>query len=335
MKTTSGERGPGGWFALDRLAIYLTQLPQMKKKSPAKKRKSNLDDATASNPPQHVEPFEPAIRFFWEGGWPRGHIEFNRRIFDCELIYVSRGSYDLILKDRKVRMKRGMMVIIPPNCWHESRAGKSSIVHRHCIHFDWLPNRVNRKAPLQSWQGEAFDEELMEAPPLSIASELPAVFSVSEVKPIIPIFESFLQLMRKEDKAAYLLLWPVLRYLVGKVKSIRSPEALSGKTTRGIFALKLYLQQEYAKPVTMQEMQKISGFSPSYLCIQFRRIIGHSPGEYLNTIRLSHALRLMRETNLRISEVSYQVGFNSPNYFSRICRQKFGVPPTALASKRP
>jgi AraC-like DNA-binding protein len=307
----------------------------MKKKSPAKKRKSNLDDATASNPPQHVEPFEPAIRFFWEGGWPRGHIEFNRRIFDCELIYVSRGSYDLILKDRKVRMKRGMMVIIPPNCWHESRAGKSSIVHRHCIHFDWLPNRVNRKAPLQSWQGEAFDEELMEAPPLSIASELPAVFSVSEVKPIIPIFESFLQLMRKEDKAAYLLLWPVLRYLVGKVKSIRSPEALSGKTTRGIFALKLYLQQEYAKPVTMQEMQKISGFSPSYLCIQFRRIIGHSPGEYLNTIRLSHALRLMRETNLRISEVSYQVGFNSPNYFSRICRQKFGVPPTALASKRP
>ena len=305
----------------------------MKKKSPAKKRKSDLDDATASNPSQSVEMFEPAIRFFWEGGWLRGNVEFNRRLFDCELIYVSRGSYDLILKDRKVRMKRGMMVIIPPNCWHESRVGKSSIVHRHCIHFDWLPNRVNRMAPLQSWQGEAFDEELMEAPPLSIASELPAVFSVSEVKPIRPIFQHFLELMRKDDKAGHLLLWPVLRYLVGKLKSIKSQEPLSGKTTRGIFALKQYLQQEYAKQISMKDMQRISGFSPSYLCIQFRRIIGHSPGEYLNIIRLSHALRLMRETSLRISEVSYQVGFNSPNYFSRICRQKFGVPPTVLSQQ--
>lgn len=305
----------------------------MKKKSPAKKRTSDLDDATASNPSQHVEPFEPAIRYFWEGGWLRGNIEFNRRIFDSELIYVSRGSYDLIVKDRKVKMKPGMMVIIPPNCWHESRVGKSSIVRRHCIHFDWLPNRVNRMAPLQSWQGEAFDEELMEAPPLSIASELPAVFSGSEVKPIMPIFESFLQLMRKDDKTAHLLLWPVLRYLVGKLKPSKSQEALSGKTTRGIFALKQYLQQEYAKPVTMQDMQRISGFSPSYLCIQFRRIIGHSPGEYLNIIRLSHALNLIRSTSMSIGEISFQVGFNSPNYFSRVCRKKFGVPPTALAQK--
>ena len=173
----------------------------------------------------------------------------------------------------------------------------------------------------------------MEAPPLSIANNLPAVFIVSEVKPIMPIFESFLQLMRKDDKTAHLLLWPVLRYLVGKLKSIKSQEPLSGKTTRGIFALKQYLQQEYANHITMQDMQRISGFSPSYLCVQFRRIIGRSPGEYLNIIRLSHALRLMRETNLRISEVCYQVGFNSPNYFSRICRQKFGVPPTILAQQ--
>ena len=304
----------------------------MKKKSSAKKRTGDLDDA-ASDSSQNVEPFEPAIRYFWEGGWPRGNIEFNRRLFDCELIYVSRGSYDLILKDRKVRIKPGMMVIVPPNYWHESVVGNSSIVHRHCIHFDWLPNRVNRKAPLQSGQNEPFDEELMEAPPLSIAGELPAVFSVSEVKPIRPIFQHFLELMRKDDKAGHLLLWPVLRYLLGKLKSIKSQEPLSGKTTRGIFALKQYLQHEYVNQITMEDMQRISGFSPSYLCIQFRRIIGHSPGEYLNIIRLSHALRLMRETSLRISEVSYQVGFNSPNYFSRICRQKFGVSPTILAQQ--
>lgn len=304
----------------------------MEKKSPSKKRTGDLDEA-ASESLQHVEPFEPAIRYFWEGAWLRGNIEFNRRLFDSELVYVSRGSYDLILKDRKVKMKPGMMVIIPPNCWHESLVGKSSIVHRHCIHFDWLPSRVNRKAPLQSWHGDAFDEELMEVPPLSIASELPAVFSVSEVRAILPVFQHFLELMRKDDKTGHLLFWPVLRYLLGKLKSIKSRKPLPGRTTRGIFALKQFLQQEYAKRITMEDMQRISGFTSSYLCVQFRSIIGHSPGEYLNIIRLSHALNLMRTTDMTVSEVSFRVGFNSPNYFSRVCRKKFGIPPSALAHK--
>ena len=55
---------------------------------------------------------------------------------------------------------------------------------------------------------------------------------------------------------------------------------------------------------------------------------GQSPTEFIRTIRLRHAAKLLREGRLTVTEISYATGFSSVSYFSRCFRTMFGVPPT-------
>ena len=54
---------------------------------------------------------------------------------------------------------------------------------------------------------------------------------------------------------------------------------------------------------------------------------GQSPTVFIREIRLTEGLRLLRQSDLNISEVAYNVGFSDPNYFSRMFQKKYGVPP--------
>lgn len=55
---------------------------------------------------------------------------------------------------------------------------------------------------------------------------------------------------------------------------------------------------------------------------------GMSPNELLRTTRLNKAYKLLRETNLTVSEVAYSVGFSSPSYFAKCYKDQFGKNPT-------
>ncbi len=55
---------------------------------------------------------------------------------------------------------------------------------------------------------------------------------------------------------------------------------------------------------------------------------GQKPTEFMRTIRLEHAAKLLSEGRMTVSEISYATGFSSVSYFSRCFRSKYGVPPT-------
>jgi AraC-like DNA-binding protein len=48
---------------------------------------------------------------------------------------------------------------------------------------------------------------------------------------------------------------------------------------------------------------------------------GVSPSQYLVRMRLSHALSLLKQTNLPVKEISFRCGFSNPNYFARFFRR--------------
>ena len=54
---------------------------------------------------------------------------------------------------------------------------------------------------------------------------------------------------------------------------------------------------------------------------------------YINQIRINEAKRLMRETNLNISEIAYKVGFNSPNHFNRVFKALTGNNPSGFMNQ--
>lgn len=60
-----------------------------------------------------------------------------------------------------------------------------------------------------------------------------------------------------------------------------------------------------------------------------RGVTGYSPNEYIRIMRMKKAAMLLRETNMTVAEVSYQVGLNDPFYFSKCFKSQFGITPSA------
>lgn len=67
--------------------------------------------------------------------------------------------------------------------------------------------------------------------------------------------------------------------------------------------------------------------SRSNLLRKVKSLSGLSVSVFIRQVRLHHAKRLLKDESLTISEVSYQVGFNSTSYFTKCFRETFGYPP--------
>lgn len=73
------------------------------------------------------------------------------------------------------------------------------------------------------------------------------------------------------------------------------------------------------------------GFSRSQLYRKVKAVTGRSPVEFIRDLRLTKALSLIKENRYNLSEVALEIGFNSPSYFSKCFREKFGVKASNVA----
>lgn len=87
------------------------------------------------------------------------------------------------------------------------------------------------------------------------------------------------------------------------------------------------INQEYAKPLRIDELAKAINLSPSALHHQFKQVTAMSPLQYQKKIRLQEARRLLIAESLEAADASYQVGYESPSQFSREYARMFGLPP--------
>lgn len=62
-------------------------------------------------------------------------------------------------------------------------------------------------------------------------------------------------------------------------------------------------------------------------------LTGKTPIEFIRSIRLQRAAQLLQKSQLSVSEIAYQVGFNNPKYFSKYFKDEFKVLPSAYASE--
>jgi transcriptional regulator GlxA family with amidase domain len=70
------------------------------------------------------------------------------------------------------------------------------------------------------------------------------------------------------------------------------------------------------------------GMSRMHLHRKIMTLFGQSPGDFLRTIRLNRGAELLKEKTGNISEIAYDVGFDSPAYFSNCFRRQFGINPS-------
>ncbi len=84
---------------------------------------------------------------------------------------------------------------------------------------------------------------------------------------------------------------------------------------------------------SVEKMSQELGFSRVHLYKKILSITGKSPVEFIRLVRLKRAAQLLRESQLTVSEIAYQVGFNDPRYFSKQFKSEFNMLPSRYKSE--
>lgn len=88
-----------------------------------------------------------------------------------------------------------------------------------------------------------------------------------------------------------------------------------------------YISEHFREPLTLQQLSAGLGMSKFYLSHLFSEKIGEPFPQYLSSIRLSHACSLLSETDMPVTDIAGESGFESQRTFFRAFQQRFGTTP--------
>ena len=90
---------------------------------------------------------------------------------------------------------------------------------------------------------------------------------------------------------------------------------------------KQYINEHFREPMIIKDIAKMLYTTPGYLGVIFTKNMGVNIREYVNGLRMEEALRLMQETDMGMSEIAYDVGYNNYSYFYVKFEKYFGMTP--------
>jgi AraC-like DNA-binding protein len=95
-----------------------------------------------------------------------------------------------------------------------------------------------------------------------------------------------------------------------------------------IRAVKEFIDQHYKEQIDIHRLSVQSNFHPIKLQHAFKATFGVPVYTYLKELRLHYAAKLLTTTDLSIKEISSEVGYRKPKYFSPVFKTFYNLTPT-------
>ena len=227
------------------------------------------------------------------------HISYrkNGRI-DYHILYIDEGKCTVLYDDKEYKLKRGDFVFYPPKMKQKYTAfpGTRTI----WLHFNgFCVSEIIDEADLKF--GVTFSNHSLVAKKLLVQ-----LISRYNQKSSVP-----------EEKA---LLMSVI-YQFGKIQNNITSIDEKFKTCIS------FITENPHIPLNIKELAKECNLSESRFMHIFKEIMGVSVHTYQQSLRINNCKVLLTETNMKISDIAHQSGYDDPLYFSRIFKKITGVSP--------
>ncbi|GIN70645.1 transcriptional regulator [Bacillus sp. J14TS2] len=252
------------------------------------------------------------VHFHWCGYFQaKGPWKHDERInSDYELMIATEGVLQLVVENKKIELRPGNMLLIPPNTYFVG-VGAATNLGFYWVHFEATkPESSISNHATRLWKLPVFSKELLLDNELLLIQQMQTIkqmdFSDSALIDaylhtlLLSISEKFQQpLYVKKDK----------HYLIDYIKN--------------------YLRWNYQRMISVEEIANYFGYNKAYISNLFSRESGETITQYLNTIRLEAARQSLLTTNASIQQIANQNGFEDEKYFSRIFSKKYQRSPFA------
>lgn len=95
-----------------------------------------------------------------------------------------------------------------------------------------------------------------------------------------------------------------------------------------------WMQENFLRPEALHALYEEIHLSPNHFRLLFRRVMGCSPQDYLQRLRLRRARHLVCDSDLPLKQIAAQVGFTDPLFFSRQYHRFWGLSPRRDRSQK-
>lgn len=94
-----------------------------------------------------------------------------------------------------------------------------------------------------------------------------------------------------------------------------------------------YIRSHYTEDVNRNVLAEHFHFSPEYIGKTFRKDMGMSLNDYINTLRVEKAKHLLENTDTKVIDIALEVGFDTLPYFSSVFKKYTGISPAEFRKK--
>ncbi len=242
---------------------------------------------------------------------PTGHRFERGSLFPIwTLSHLFSGRMELEMNGRKYSVSAPLFGLIPPHVSYQVnlfREGRTPVREFFC--FFSPPVHL---APLLKWP-EAILSHLGEKSP-----------ELQRIRARLRDVEACFRQPRRLNYQHWA--WNALEealLILGEQWSV----AQETKSDERIIRIVQHIQTDYATPLSVDNLARFGGLSPSHFAHLFRDEMKISPMQYLERVRLHAAAEMLLSSSATAAEIAAEVGFENASHFTQRFSRRYGLPP--------
>lgn len=242
----------------------------------------------------------------------KGKYHYVHRPNGCSqyvMIYCTSGRGTVTIADKRYKIKDYDFVLLPANVPHSYSADDSDPWSIYWVMF-------------MGEKGEIFEKSV----PLPI-SVPPSTHSRIEQR--MELFESCFSLLSGEitlEKMNYAII--IFAHFISSfvyVDLLNNTLSQPEYAPQSISRVTHYMSENVERNITLSELASYAGYSESYFYRKFIAETGFAPIDYFIHLKINSASILLIKTDMSITQISAKLGFNNPDYFSRLFKKIVGI----------
>lgn len=235
-----------------------------------------------------------------------------------EVGYIISGDRKTITPTTIYQAGAGCVGFTPPYVYHRTMPTSDAPYERVLIKFT-----LEFVEPFIREVGQQVFEQLNE--------QKICHFSENATKKIAQMFLEMAEEYQKQSPYRELVLQGMLYRLLLTIYEERLPESgvIPNRTplTPPVMDAIVFIENHYASNPTLQQTAKEVGFSAAYFSRIFSAQLGKSYTEYLDDVKIKHAMILLTQTEKNIMEIAEETGYCHGNYLNSRFKKKIGMTP--------